>query len=175
MQEINLYIAELMIIFAFIYKNLEKEGIVMKRMMKSKILATALCSTVMAGIYASPVMAEKLYYGEVGKSVYVSGKVALREEIKDLELGGKLTVGEIEVDKLNGVKLGDLVDKSALEQEKNYRIAGDTALEEKINGESLIRQEKDTALEGKINAESLIRQEKDKALEEKIGYVTTNS
>ena len=140
----------------------------MKRMMKSKILATALCSTVMAGIYASPVMAEKLYYGEVGKSVYVSGKVALREEIKDLELGGKLTVGEIEVDKLNGVKLGDLVDKSALEQEKNYRIAGDTALEEKINGESLIRQEKDTALEGKINAESLIRQEKDKALEEKI-------
>ena len=38
----------------------------MKRMMKSKILATALCSTVMAGIYASPVMAEKLYYGEVG-------------------------------------------------------------------------------------------------------------
>ena len=168
MQEINLYIAELMIIFAFIYKNLEKEGIVMKRMMKSKILATALCSTVMAGIYASPVMAEKLYYGEVGKSVYVSGKVALREEIKDLELEGKLTVGEIEVDKLNGVKLGDLVDKSALEQEKNYRIAGDTALEEKINGESLIRQEKDTALEGKINAESLIRQEKDKALEEKI-------
>ena len=85
MQEINLYIAELMIIFAFIYKNLEKEGIVMKRMMKSKILATALCSTVMAGIYASPVMAEKLYYGEVGKSVYVSGKVALREEIKDLK------------------------------------------------------------------------------------------
>ena len=168
MQKINLYIAELMIIFAFIYKNLEKEGIVMKRMMKSKILATALCSTVMAGIYASPVMAEKLYYGEVGKSVYVSGKVALREEIKDLELDGKLTVGEIEVDKLNGVKLGDLVDKSALEQEKNYRIAGDTALEEKINGESLIRQEKDTALEGKINAESLIRQEKDKALEEKI-------
>ena len=140
----------------------------MKRMMKSKILATALCSTVMAGIYASPVMAEKLYYGEVGKSVYVSGKVALREEIKDLELDGKLTVGEIEVDKLNGVKLGDLVDKSALEQEKNYRIAGDTALEEKINGASLIRQEKDTALEGKINAESLIRQEKDKALEEKI-------
>ena len=168
MQKINLYIAELMIIFAFIYKNLEKEGIVMKRMMKSKILATALCATVMAGIYASPVMAEKLYYGEVGKSVYVSGKVALREEIKDLELDGKLTVGEIEVDKLNGVKLGDLVDKSALEQEKNYRIAGDTALEEKINGESLIRQEKDTALEGKINAESLIRQEKDKALEEKI-------
>lgn len=41
MQKINLYIAELMIIFAFIYKNLEKEGIVMKRMMKSKILATA--------------------------------------------------------------------------------------------------------------------------------------
>lgn len=153
MQEINLYIAELMIIFAFIYKNLEKEGIVMKRMMKSKILATALCSTVMAGIYASPVMAEKLYYGEVGKSVYVSGKVALREEIKDLELDGKLIVGEIKVDKLNGVELGDLVDKSALEQEKNYRIAGDTALEEKINGESLIRQEKDTELENKINGE----------------------
>lgn len=168
MQEINLYIAELMIIFAFIYNNLEKEGIVMKRMMKSKILATALCSTVMAGIYASPVMAEKLYYGQVGGSVYVSGEVILREEIKDLELDGKLTVGEIEVDKLNGVELGDLVDKSALEQEKNDRIAGDTALEEKINGESLIRQEKDTALEGKINAESLIRQEKDKALEEKI-------
>ena len=169
MQKINLYIAELMIIFAFIYKNLEKEGIVMKRMMKSKILATALCSTVMAGIYASPVMAEKLYYGEVGKSVYVSGKVALREEIKDLELDGKLTVGEIEVDKLNGVKLGDLVDKSALEQEKNYRIAGDTALEEKINGESLIRQEKDKALEEKINGESQIRQDADKELADKIG------
>ena len=149
MQKINLYIAELMIIFAFIYKNLEKEGIVMKRMMKSKILATALCSTVMAGIYASPVMAEKLYYGEVGKSVYVSGKVALREEIKNLELNGKLTVGEIEVGKLNGVKLGDLVDKSALEQEKNARIVGDTALEEKINGESLIRQKADQKLADK--------------------------
>ena len=169
MQKINLYIAELMIIFAFIYKNLEKEGIVMKRMMKSKILATALCSTVMAGIYASPVMAEKLYYGEVGKSVYVSGKVALREEIKDLELDGKLTVGEIEVDKLNGVKLGDLVDKSALEQEKNDRIAGDTALEGKINGESLIRQVKDEALENKINGESLIRQKADQKLADKIG------
>lgn len=131
MQKINLYIAELMIIFAFIYKNLEKEGIVMKRMMKSKILATALCATVMAGIYASPVMAKKLYYGEVGDIVFVNGNVPLREEIKDLELDGKLTVGEIEVDKLNGVKLGDLVDKSALEQEKNDRIAGDTALEEK--------------------------------------------
>ena len=56
----------------------------MKRMMKSKILATALCATVMAGIYASPVMAEN---------------------------------------------------KSALEQEKNARIVGDTALEKKINGE----------------------------------------
>ena len=81
MQKINLYIAELMIIFAFIYKNLEKEGIVMKRMMKSKILATALCATVMAGIYASPVMAEN---------------------------------------------------KSALEQEKNARIVGYTALEKKL-------------------------------------------
>ena len=118
MQKINLYIAELMIIFAFIYKNLEKEGIVMKRMMKSKILATALCATVMAGIYASPVMAEKLYYGEAGDIVFVNGNVLLREEIKNLELDGKLTVGEIKVDKLNGVKLGDLVDKSALEQEK---------------------------------------------------------
>ena len=104
----------------------------MKRMMKSKILATALCATVMAGIYASPVMAKKLYYGEVGDIVFVNGNVPLREEIKDLELDGKLTVGEIEVDKLNGVKLGDLVDKSALEQEKNDRIAGDTALEEKL-------------------------------------------
>lgn len=173
MQKINLYIAELMIIFAFIYKNLEKEGIVMKRMMKSKILATALCSTVMAGIYASPVMAEKLYYGEVGKSVYVSGKVALREEIKDLELDGKLTVGEIEVDKLNGVKLGDLVDKSALEQEQNDRIAGDKALEEKINGESLIRQDADKELENKINGESLIRQKADNELADKIGQEET--
>lgn len=173
MQKINLYIAELMIIFAFIYKNLEKEGIVMKRMMKSKILATALCSTVMAGIYASPVMAEKLYYGEVGKSVYVSGKVALREEIKDLELDGKLTVGEIKVDKLNGVKLGDLVDKSALEQEQNDRIAGDKALEEKINGESLIRQDADKELENKINGESLIRQKADNELADKIGQEET--
>ena len=161
--------AELMIIFAFIYKNLEKEGIVMKRMMKSKILATALCATVMAGIYASPVMAEKLYYGEVGKSVYVSGKVPLREEITNLELEGTLTVGEIEVGKVNGVELGDLVDKSALEQEKNDRIAGDTALEEKINGESLIRQDADKELENKINGESLIRQKADNELADKIG------
>ena len=169
MQKINLYIAELMIIFAFIYKNLEKEGIVMKRMMKSKILATALCSTVMAGIYASPVMAEKLYYGEVGKSVYVSGKVALREEIKDLELDGKLTVGEIEVDKLNGVKLGDLVDKSALEQEKNARIAGDTALENKINGESLIRQKADNELADKIGQEEAERKAADDSIRGEIG------
>lgn len=83
MQKINLYIAELMIIFAFIYKNLEKEGIVMKRMMKSKILATALCATVMAGIYASPVMAKKLYYGEFSDIVFVNGNVPLREEIKN--------------------------------------------------------------------------------------------
>ena len=145
----------------------------MKRMMKSKILATALCSTVMAGIYASPVMAEKLYYGEVGKSVYVSGNVPLREKIKDLELDGKLTVGEIEVYKLNGVKLGDLVYKSALEQEKNHRIAGDTALEEKINGESLIRQDADKELENKINGESLIRQKADNELADKIGQEET--
>lgn len=158
MQKINLYIAELMIIFAFIYKNLEKEGIVMKRMMKSKILATALCATVMAGIYASPVMAEKLYYGEVGDIVFVNGNVLLREEIKNLELDGKLTVGEIEVDKLNGVELGDLVDKSALEQEKNARIAGDKALEEKINGESLIRQKADQELADKIGQEEAKRQ-----------------
>ena len=169
MQKINLYIAELMIIFAFIYKNLEKEGIVMKRMMKSKILATALCSTVMAGIYASPVMAEKLYYGEVGKSVYVSGKVALREEIKDLELDGKLTVGEIEVDKLNGVKLGDLVDKSALEQEQNDRIAGDKALENKINGESLIRQKADNELADKIGQEETKRKAADDSIRGEIG------
>ena len=160
MQKINLYIAELMIIFAFIYKNLEKEGIVMKRMMKSKILATALCSTVMAGIYASPVMAEKLYYGKAFDFVYVSGDIPLleREEIKNLELNGKLTVGEIKVDKLNGVKLGDLVDKSALEQEKNARIAGDTALENKINGESLIRQKADQKLADKIGQEEAKRQ-----------------
>lgn len=153
MQKINLYIAELMIIFAFIYNNLEKEGTVMKRMMKSKILATALCATVMAGIYASPVMAEKLYYGKAFDFVYVSGDIPLleREEIKNLELNGKLTVGEIEVDKLNGVKLGDLVDKSALEQEKNARIVGDTALEEKINGESLIRQDADNRLQTAID------------------------
>lgn len=158
MQKINLYIAELMIIFAFIYKNLEKEGIVMKRMMKSKILATALCATVMAGIYASPVMAKKLYYGEVGDIVFVNGNVPLREEIKNLELDGKLTVGEIKVDKLNGVELGDLVDKSALEQEKNDRIAGDKALEEKINGESLIRQKADQELADKIGQEEAKRQ-----------------
>ena len=160
--------AELMIIFAFIYNNLGKEGIVMKRMMKSKILATALCSTVMAGIYASPVMAEKLYYGTTSEIVSVAPWGSHSKEITNLALDGKLTVGEIEVGKLNGVELGVLVNKSALQQEINDRIAGDTALEKKINGESQIRQEKDTALEGKINAESLIRQEKDKALEEKI-------
>ena len=75
MQKINLYIAELMIIFAFIYNNLKKEGIVMKRMMKSKILATALCATVMAGIYASPVMAEKLYYGTLENKINVESLI----------------------------------------------------------------------------------------------------
>ena len=171
MQKINLYIAELMIIFAFIYKNLEKEGIVMKRMMKSKILATALCATVMAGIYASPVMAKKLYYGEALDIVYVSGDIPLleREEIKNLELDGKLTVGEIEVDKLNGVKLGDLVDKSALEQEKNARIVGDTALEKKINGESLIRQKADNELADKIGQEEAKRQAEDDSIRGEIG------
>ena len=170
MQKINLYIAELMIIFAFIYKNLEKEGIVMKRMMKSKILATALCATVMAGIYASPVMAEKLYYGKALDFVYVSGDIPLleREEIKNLELNGKLTVGEIEVGKLNGVKLGDLVDKSALEQEKNARIAGDKALEEKINGESLIRQKADQELADKIGQEEAKRQAEDDSIRGEI-------
>ena len=158
-----------MIIFAFIYNNLEKEGIVMKRMMKSKILATALCATVMAGIYASPVMAEKLYYGTAGDSVYVSGDVALREEIKDLELDGKLTVGEIEVGKVNGVELGDLVDKSALEQEKNDRIAGDKALEDKINGESLIRQDADKELADKIGQEEMERKNEDAAIRGEIG------
>ena len=161
--------AELMIIFAFIYNNLEKEGIVMKRMMKSKILATALCATVMAGIYASPVMAEKLYYGTVSDIVFVSGEVLPREEIKDLELGGTLTVGEIVVGKVNGVKLGDLVDKSALEQEKNDRIAGDTALEEKINGESLIRQKADQELADKIGQEEAKRQAEDDSIRGEIG------
>lgn len=161
--------AELMIIFAFIYNNLEKEGIVMKRMMKSKILATALCATVMAGIYASPVMAEKLYYGTTGDSVYVSGDVLLREEIKNLELDGKLTVGEIEVGKVNGVELGDLVDKSALEQEKNDRIAGDEALEDKINGESLIRQDADKELADKIGNEEAERKAEDDAIRGEIG------
>ena len=141
----------------------------MKRMMKSKILATALCATVMAGIYASPVMAEKLYYGIAGDSVYVSGEVALREEIKDLELDGKLTVGEIEVGKINGVELGDLVDNSALEKEIQERKDADKALEDKINGESLIRQDADKALEDKINGESQIRQDADKELADKIG------
>ena len=171
MQKINLYIAELMIIFAFIYKNLEKEGTVMKRMMKSKILATALCATVMAGIYASPVMAEKLYYGKAFDFVYVSGDIPLleREEIKNLELNGKLTVGEIKVDKLNGVKLGDLVDKSALEQEKNARIAGDTALENKINGESLIRQKADNELADKIGQEEAERKAADDSIRGEIG------
>ena len=169
MQKINSYMAELMIIFAFIYNNLEKEGIVMKRMMKSKILATALCATVMAGIYASPVMAEKLYYGTVSDIVFVSGEVLPREEIKDLELGGTLTVGEIVVGKVNGVKLGDLVDKSALEQEKNDRIAGYTELEKKINGESQIRQEKDIELANKIDTETENRQAEDQRIETKFG------
>lgn len=99
-----------------------------------------------------------MYYGEVGDIVFVNGNVLLREEIKDLELDGKLTVGEIKVDKLNGVKLGDLVDKSALEQEKNDRIAGDKELEEKINGESLIRQKADNELADKIGQEEAKRQ-----------------
>ena len=44
MQKINLYIAELMIIFAFIYKNLEKEGIVMKRMICTMLVIVMLLS-----------------------------------------------------------------------------------------------------------------------------------
>ena len=152
--------AELMIIFAFIYNNLEKEGIVMKRMMKSKILATALCATVMAGFYASPVMANYLYMDK--GAGYITGKdLSGYDKITNLELDGKLTVGEIEVGKLNGVELGDLVDKSALEQEKNDRIAGDKALEDKINGESLIRQDADKELADKNGKEELNRKNED--------------
>lgn len=157
-----------MIIFAFIYNNLEKDGIVMKRMMKSKILATALCATVMAGIYASPVMAEKLYYGTSSENVSVAPKGPNSKEITNLELGGTLTVGEIVVGKVNGVKLGDLVDKSALEQEKNDRIAGDTALEGKINGESLIRQKADQKLADKIGQEEAKRQAEDDSIRGEI-------
>ena len=141
----------------------------MKKMVKSKLLASMLCATVMTGLYASPVMAEKLYYGKSGDSVYVSGDVVLREEIKDLELDGKLTVGEIEVGKVNGVELGDLVDKSALEQEKNDRIAGDKALEDKINGESLIRQDADKELADKIGNEEAERKAEDDAIRGEIG------
>ena len=159
--------AELMIIFAFIYNNLEKEGIVMKRMMKSKILATALCATVMAGIYASPVMANYLYMDK--GAGYITGKdLSGYDKITNLELDGKLTVGEIEVGKLNGVELGDLVDKSALEQEKNDRIAGDKALEDKINGESLIRQDADKELADKIGQEEMDRKNEDAAIRGEI-------
>ena len=167
-KKINLYMAELMIIFAFIYNNLEKEGIVMKRMMKSKILATALCATVMAGIYASPVMANYLYMDK--GAGYISGKdLSGYDKITNLELDGKLTVGEIEVGKVNGVELGDLVDKSALEQEKNDRIAGDKALEDKINGESLIRQDADKELADKIGQEEMDRKNEDAAIRGEIG------
>lgn len=160
--------AELMIIFAFIYNNLEKEGIVMKRMMKSKILATALCATVMAGIYASPVMANYLYMDK--GAGYITGKdLSGYDKITNLELDGKLTVGEIEVGKLNGVELGDLVDKSALEQEKDDRIAGDKALEDKINGESLIRQDADKELADKIGQEEMDRKNEDAAIRGEIG------
>ena len=146
----------------------------MKRMMKSKILATALCATVMAGIYASPVMAEKLYYGTTSKIVSVAPWGSHSKEITNLALDGKLTVGEIEVGKLNGVKLGDLVDMSALEQEKNDRKNADAAIRGEIGQELADRAKADQELADKIGQEEAKRQAEDDSIRGEIGQEAAN-
>ena len=169
MQKINFYIAELMIIFAFIYKKLEKEGIVMKRMMKSKILATALCATVMAGIYASPVMAEKLYYGKVGKSVYVSGlegKINAESLIRqkaDQKLADK--IGQEEADR----KAADDSIRGEIGQEVADRAQADQKLADKIGQEEAEPKAADDSIRGEIGQEAANRANADAELDKKIG------
>ena len=68
----------------------------MAKKQKSKLLAMALCASVMAGIYASPVMAEKLYFNAGGTVVteHADDKHKVNEltSIEDLD---KITVGTI--------------------------------------------------------------------------------
>ena len=108
-----------MIIFTFIYNNLEKEGIVMTKKRKSKILAAALCTAVMAGIYAAPVMASDLqviinnelkayepaapgaHIGNVKGSFFIAGSdIANALQGENLTLGQLVTTGDATV---NGI------------------------------------------------------------------------
>ena len=67
----------------------------MAKSKKSKILAMALCASVMTGIYASPVMAEELYV-DSSQSVTTNGvgktKIASLEGLKEITLGDSVKI-----------------------------------------------------------------------------------
>ena len=65
----------------------------MAKSKKSKILAMALCASVMTGIYASPVMAAKLYVDTSGKQ-WVTTKESLGTIITELEGLKEITLGD---------------------------------------------------------------------------------
>ena len=67
----------------------------MAKSKKSKILAMALCASVMTGIYAAPVMAEELYV-DSSQSVTTNGvgktKIASLEGLKEITLGDSVKI-----------------------------------------------------------------------------------
>ena len=71
----------------------------MAKSKKSKILAMALCASVMTGIYASPVMAEELYV-DVTQSVTTNGvgktKIASLEGLKEITLGDSVKITTVD-------------------------------------------------------------------------------
>ena len=93
---------------------------------KSKILAMALCASVMTGIYASPVMAAELYVDTSGKQ-WVTTKESLGTKIAELEGLEEIKVGKATDD--NGlVKVSD--DNGGLVRVgesggRNVRVASD--------------------------------------------------
>ena len=71
----------------------------MAKSKKSKILAMALCASVMTGIYASPVMAEELYVDGT-QSVTTNGvgttKIASLEGLKEITLGDSVKITTVD-------------------------------------------------------------------------------
>ena len=82
----------------------------MAKSKKSKILAMALCASVMTGIYASPVMAAELYeYNDVNQ--WVTTKGASGTKITELEGLEKITLGDsvkITTDGKGIIRVGDV-------------------------------------------------------------------
>ena len=81
----------------------------MAKSKKSKILAMALCASVMTGIYASPVMADELWINE--KGTYVNNKIGNGvEQITSLEGLNEITLGDsvkITTDDKGIIRVGD--------------------------------------------------------------------